>query len=92
MSRKADITFSFSLSRCQPPEQCVPVFDQSNVVSLPLRSEDPLVFRGKCVTPCGASCAEQDQDLQCGRNGLTYYNTCFRKCANELVRCLCNSK
>jgi hypothetical protein len=71
--------------RCQPPEQCVPVFDQSSVVSLPLRSEDPLVIRGKCVAPCSASCTEQDQDLQCGRNGLTYYNTCFRECANELL-------
>ena len=74
-------------TRCQPPEQCVPVFDQSNVVTLPvIGSDDPLLIRGKCVGPCEASCASDPLDLQCGRDGLTYFNSCYRECANELVR------
>jgi hypothetical protein len=78
-------TFEDNNFRCQPPEQCVPVFDQSDVVTLPLSSGDPLVIRGKCVAPCGASCAGQPREPQCGRNGLTYYNSCYRECANELL-------
>lgn len=72
--------------RCQSPEQCVPVFDQSNTITLPVvGSDDPLLIRGKCIAPCETSCGSDPMNLQCGRSGLTYYNSCYRECANELV-------
>ena len=65
----------------------MPVFDSSNIVTLPVvGSSTPLLIKGQCVAPCEASCAGSAMDLQCGRNGLTYFNSCYRECANQLVR------
>ena len=79
------ITLLFFLDRCHPSERCIPVFDQSNAVILPVGSDDPLVIKGECVSPCDASCTSEPQDLQCGQNGVTYYNSCYRICANKQV-------
>ena len=61
------------------------MFDSSYPVTLPTGSDDPLVIWGECVAPCDASCVSEAKDLQCGRDGLTYYNGCYRICANKQV-------
>ena len=72
--------------RCESPAQCVPVFDSSQVVTLPVEgTDDVLLVRGTCVLPCATSCASEPRSPQCGRNGLTYYNSCYRECADQLV-------
>ena len=37
------------------------------------------------MSPCDVSCASEPQELQCGQNGITYYNSCYRICANKQV-------
>ena len=73
-------------SRCQPSAECVPLFNNNDVSNLPeSASNDPLRLLGRCVEPCSEDCSNGAQNLQCGTDGHTYYNSCFRTCANIQV-------
>ena len=72
--------------RCQAPAECVPLFSNSGIVGLPVsNSDDVLRLLGRCVEPCSQDCSFGAQNLQCGTDGRTYYNSCFRNCANIQV-------
>ena len=72
--------------RCQAPAECIPLISASGIVGLPVsNSNDPIRVLGRCVTPCSQDCSFGAQDLQCGTDGRTYYNACFRNCANIQV-------
>ena len=62
------------------------MFSNDEVVGLPVsNSHDPHHILGRCVTPCSQDCSFGAEDLQCGADGRTYYNSCFRNCANIQV-------
>ena len=72
--------------RCQSPAECIPLFNNDDIAGLPMsNSNDPLHVLGRCVMPCSQDCSFGAQDLQCGTDGRTYYNACFRNCANIQV-------
>jgi hypothetical protein len=72
--------------RCQAPAECIPLFSNNGVVGLPVSdSNDPVRVLGRCVMPCSQDCSNGAQSLQCGTDGRTYYNACFRNCANVQV-------
>ena len=87
--------FDYSSSfRCQAPAECVPLFSSDGVVGLPVSdSNDPLRILGRCVAPCSQDCSNGAQSFECGIDGRTYYNACFRNCANIQVsfnfHCIC---
>ena len=73
-------------SRCQPPAQCVPSFSNAAIVPLPtVGSTTPIRTLGRCINPCPQECGSSQQDLKCGTDGRTYFNTCYRNCANVPV-------
>ena len=75
-----------SFFRCQAPAECVPLFSSDGVVGLPVSdSNDPLRILGRCVAPCSQDCSNGAQSFECGTDGRTYYNACFRNCANVQV-------
>ena len=81
---------SLSLSspyRCQPSSECIPLLQNNDINSLPdANSNDPVRLLGRCVEPCSEDCSNGAQNLQCGTDGRTYYNSCYRTCANIQVR------
>jgi len=73
-------------SRCQPPAQCVPSFSNAAIVPLPTTgSTAPIRILGRCINPCPQECGSSQQDPKCGTDGRTYFNTCYRNCANVPV-------
>ena len=63
------------------------MFENSAIVELPVEGEeDILKIMGRCVEPCEAECATQLDDIQCGTDGRTYTNSCYRTCASTSVR------
>ena len=72
--------------RCQAPAECVPLLSNDGVVGLPVSNSNDLIrVLGRCVAPCSRDCSSGAQELQCGTDGRTYYNACFRNCANIQV-------
>lgn len=77
---------TFLTCRCRAPAECVPEFRNSDVIGLPVSNRsEPLRLLGLCVEPCSQDCAVGAQNLQCGTDGRTYYNVCYRNCANVQV-------
>ena len=72
--------------RCPESSECVPVFENSAVIDLPVQGDtDPLKIMGRCIEPCETSCATDPENTQCGTDGRTYSNTCYRLCARNNI-------
>ena len=75
------------LCRCSEPAECVPVFENSAIINLPVVGDSgPLKIIGRCVEPCESRCVSDPADIQCGTDGRTYTNSCYRMCASSNVQ------
>lgn len=72
--------------RCGAPAECVPNLESSEPVSLPVAGTGQLIrIQGVCIEPCSEDCSAVGTDYQCGTDGRTYENSCWRDCANVPV-------
>lgn len=73
--------------RCPRTSECVPVFENDVVVDLPvIGNSSPLKIEGRCVIPCETRCANEPDNVQCGTDGRTYTNSCYRTCASNTAQ------
>ena len=56
------------------------------MVTLPVEGDtSPFMIMGLCVEQCEVTCATVLEDVECGVNGRTYLNSCYRTCNNVQV-------
>ena len=68
--------------RCLSPAVCVPEFLSDEVRNLP-STNSSFQQLGVCVEPC--LCDSSEVDEECGVDGNTYKNFCFRDCVKVTV-------
>ncbi len=75
-----------SLVRCPATSECVPVLENSAVIDLPVEGDSqPIKIMGRCIEPCEARCSTDPEIVQCGTDGRTYSNPCYRMCARNNI-------
>ena len=75
----------FFFHRCLYPARCVSEFRSTTVRELP-KISTTFRERGVCISACDCT---DDVDKQCGLDGNTYLNECYRICAEIPVSLLC---
>lgn len=79
---------SITIYRCKPPTVCVPEFSSYEPRNLP-STNSTYQQVGVCVDPCNC---DNTENYECGSDGNTYKNSCFRECVKATVSFLEHTK
>ena len=67
--------------RCLSPATCIPEFSSTSARNLP-SVNSTFLHVGRCIDPCECDDTENEE---CGLDGNTYMNKCFRECVKVVV-------
>ncbi len=84
MNNYCEFKLSFIFSRCLEPAVCIPECSSSVTRNIP-STDSAFQQTGICVEPC--TCDDETNE-ECGVDGSTYKNTCFRECLKVTVSIL----